>query len=176
MAALLHDLVDTPLHSSKLGRPVTIPNPYVRWLCEQHHSLKEHPNNPDLQLLQAADVQTSRYARPLPIRTRRRQIAPVNTGHLTHQLEQAAQRSVYQLYTIIYHSQALQKLTASKAHPTETLRNHLIGVANWTLFLRRHRPFPDSPASAPLAGQPGATPGPVEMEDPGNQDEPLASL
>ena len=107
--------------------------------------------------------------------TRRRKMAPVNTQQLAQQLEQAAKCSIYQLYTTIYHSQALNKLTASKAHPTETLRNHLIGVANWTLFLRRHRPFPSSGASTPLVGQPGVTPGPVEMDDPQNEDEPLAS-
>ena len=36
----------------------------------------------------------------------------------------------------------LHHLTASKAHPTETLWNHLIGVANWMLFLLRTRPSP----------------------------------
>lgn len=146
MAALLHDLVDTTLHPSKLGPPVTIPNPYVRWLCEQHHNLKEYPDNPDLQLIHAADVRTSRYARPLPVPTRRRQMAPVNTSLLAHELELAVQCSVYKLYSAIYLSQDLYNLTASKAHPTETLRNHLIGVANWVLFLRRHHPFTYSSA------------------------------
>ena len=60
-------------------------------------------------------------------------------------------------------------------YPTETLRNHLIGAANWVLFFLRTRAVTSLPASAPLAGQPGATPGPVEMEDPRDQDEPLAS-
>ncbi|MFQ6125128.1 MAG: hypothetical protein ACE5R6_11075 [Candidatus Heimdallarchaeota archaeon] len=32
-----------------------------------------------------------------------------------------------------------------------------------------------SSASAALTGEPGATPGPVEMEDPRNSDEPPAS-
>ncbi|MFQ6123215.1 MAG: hypothetical protein ACE5R6_01230 [Candidatus Heimdallarchaeota archaeon] len=62
-----------------------------------------------------------------------------------------------------------------KVHSTETLCNHLIGVANWTLLLLRTRASVSQPASAALAGQPGATPGPVEMEDPLERDEPLAS-
>ncbi|MFQ5821956.1 MAG: hypothetical protein ACE5I5_18360 [Candidatus Heimdallarchaeota archaeon] len=172
MAALLHDLVNTDLHPSKLGCPVAILDPYVQWLCEQHHTLNEHPDNPDLQLLQEADVRTSRYARLLGLQTSRRKMAPVNTQQLAHQLEQAAQCSIYQLYSVIYHSQELNSLTASKAHPTETLRNHLIGVANWVLFLLRTRVSTPPSASAALTGQPGATPGPVEMEDPRDRDEP----
>ena len=172
MAALLHDLVDTDLHPSKLGCPVAILDPYVQWLCEQHHTLKEHPDNPDLQLLQEADVRTSRYARLLALQTSRRKMAPVNTQQLVHQLEQAAQGSVYKLYSVIYKSHELNSLTASKTHSTETLRNHLIGVANWTLFLLRTRVSTSPSASAALTGQPGATPGPVEMEDPRDRDEP----
>ena len=172
MAALLHDLVDTDTHPSKLGRVITIPDPYVQWLCTQHHAAKEHPNNPDLQLLQEADIRTSRYARLLLLSTRRRKLAPVNTQQLTQQLEQAAQRSVYKLYTIIYHSQELAQFTASKAHPTETLRHHLIGVANWVLFLVRTRVSASLHSSASLVGQPGGTPGPVEVEDPQAPDEP----
>jgi len=58
IAALLHDLVDTDMHSSKLGRPIAIPDPYMRWLCAQHHAAKEHLDKPDLQLLHEADVRT----------------------------------------------------------------------------------------------------------------------
>jgi len=152
MAALLHDLVDTDLHPSKLGRPITISNPYVKWLCEQHHALKNHPTNSDLQFLQEADVRTSRYARLLSQSTGRRKMVPVNTQQLARQLEQAAQGSIYKLYSIIYHSQELNSLTASKAHPTETLRNHLIGVANWILFLLRTRISVSPSASATFAG------------------------
>ncbi|MFQ5818367.1 MAG: hypothetical protein ACE5I5_00010 [Candidatus Heimdallarchaeota archaeon] len=172
MAALLHDLVDTELHPSKLGRPVTIQYPYVRQLCEHHHSLKEHPHNPDLQLLQEADIRTSRYGRLLSHPTGRRKLAPVDTNQLAHQLEQATQCSVYKLYTVIYHSQELNRLTASKTHPTETLRYHLLGVANWVLFLLRTRASTLLAASPALAGHPGGTPGPVEMEDPQTTDVP----
>jgi len=69
MAALLHDLVDTLYHLSKLGPSIPISDPYVRWLCEHHHVTKKLPPNPDLQLLQAADTRTSQYARVLPIPT-----------------------------------------------------------------------------------------------------------
>jgi len=172
MAALLHDLVDTDMHPSKLGRAVTIPDPYVRWLCAQHHAAKAHPDNPDLQFLQEADVRTSRYARLLPLFTCRRKLAPVNTQQLAQQLEEAAQHSVYKLYSVIYHSQELAQFTASKAHPTETLRNHLIGVANWVLFLVRTRASASLHASASLVGQLGGTPGPVEVEDPRVANEP----
>ncbi len=172
MAALLHDLVDSTLHSSKLGCPVTTPDPYVQWLCIHHHAFKVHPHNADLELLQEADVRTSRYARSLQIPTRRRKMAPVDTHQLAHQLDQAARRSVYQLYTIIYHSKELTRLTASKMHPTETLRNHLTGVANWTLFLLRTPSSHSFRASALLAGQLGVTPGPVEMEDQPSIHEP----
>ena len=172
MAALLHDLVDTDLHSSKLGCSITIPDPYVRWLCAHHHALKGHPDNSDLQLLQEADVRTSRYARLLPLQTSRRKMAPVNTHQLAQQLEQAAKCSIYKLYTVIYNSQELNSCTASKVHPTESLGNHLISVANWILFLLRTHASTSLPVSAALAGQPGATPGPVEMEDPWDTDEP----
>ena len=172
IAALLHDLVDTDTHPSKLGRPITIPDPYVRWLCAQHHAAKAHPHNPDLQLLQAADVRTSRYTRLLTLSTRRRKLAPVNTQQLTQQLEEAAQRSVYKLYAVIYHSQELAQFIASKTHPTESLCSHLIGVANWALFLVRTRASASLHASASLVGQPGGTPGPVEVEDHRVADEP----
>ena len=95
-------------------------------------------------------------------------MSPVNTTQLVRQLEEAARHSVYKLYSFMYHSQELNRFTASKAHPTETLRNHLIGVANWVLFLLR------TPAatSVVFAGEPGGTPGPVEVEDPQAPDEP----
>ena len=172
MAALLHDLVDTDTHPSKLGCPITIPDPYVWWLCTQHHAAKEFTNNLDLQLLQKADVRTSRYSRILPLSTRRRKLAPVNTQQLTQQLEEAAQRSVYKLYAVIFHSQELTQFTASKTHPTESLRSHLIGVANWVLFLLRTRASASLHVSASLVGKPGGTPGPVEVEDPRVADEP----
>ena len=99
-----------------------------------------------------------------------------NTAPLALLLEQAAHSSVSNLYSVIYHSEELNSLTASMAHPTETLRNHLIGVANWMLFLLRTRPITHSSAAAAvLAGHPGVTPGPVEMEDPRDTDEPSAS-
>ena len=77
MAALLHDLVDTTYHPSKLGPSITIPDPYVQWLCAHHHAAKEYPDNEDLQLLQEADSRTSRYARLLPIPTPRRKLVPI---------------------------------------------------------------------------------------------------
>ena len=122
--------------------------------------------------MQEADVRTSRYARLLPLSTRRRKLAPVNTKQLTQQLEEAAQRSVYKLYAVIYHSQELAQFIASKTHPTESLCSHLIGVANWALFLVRTRASASLHASASLVGQPGGTPGPVEVEDPRIVDEP----
>jgi len=168
MAALLHDLVDTTLHPSKLGRPVPIPDPYGRWLCVQHHAAQTHPDNPDLQLLREAGRRTSRYARLLPIFTSRRKLTPVDTHQVARKLAIAAHRSVYALYSVIYHSQELNSYVASKAHPTETLRYHLLGVANWMLFrLRTSRA-----TSVALAGEPGGTPGPVEVEDPRIVDEP----
>jgi hypothetical protein len=108
---------------------------------------------------------TSRYARLLPLVTRRRQLAPVDTRQLAHQLTHAAQISVHRLYRTILQAQELNKLTASKAHPTETLRYHLLGVANWVLFLLRTRSHEPLAVSAALTGEPGETPGPVEMED-----------
>ena len=172
MAALLHDLVDTDLHPSKLGISIMISDSYIQWLCDQHHSLKKHATNPDLQLLQEADGRTSNFARLVRLPTARRKMAPVNTQQLAHQLQQAAQRSVYKLYSTIYYTQELTHFIASKVHPTESLSFHLLGVANWVLFLLRTRTSASSLASAPLVGQPGATPGPVEMEDPRTINEP----
>lgn len=175
MAALLHNLVDTNLHPSKLGHPLTIPEPYIQWLCENHHACNIHPQNHDLQLLQKADSRTSRYARLLHLPTSQRKMAPINTHHLINHLEQVAHRSVYQLYSFTYHSNELHHFLASKTHPTETLRNHLIGVANWILFLAQIHTSPQSIASASLAGQLGAIPGPVEMEDSWGSNDPFVS-
>jgi len=152
MAALLHDVVDTDLHPSKLGRSIKILDPYVQWLCEHHHALKGHPTNSDLQFLQEADIRTSRYARFLSQSTGRRKMTSVNTQQLTRQLEQAVQCSVYKLYSLIYYSQELNSFTASKTHPTESLRKHLLGVANWTLFLLRTQVSVSHSASAALVG------------------------
>ena len=38
-------LVDTATHSSKLGRSLTIQDPYVQWLCVHHHMAKVYPDN-----------------------------------------------------------------------------------------------------------------------------------
>jgi len=92
---------------------------------------------------------------------------PVDTSNLATQLEQAAKYSVYQLYSFIYHSEDLHRLTASKTHPTETLRQHLLSVANWVLFFLRTSSSFSLAISIALAGDPGGTPGPVEMEDSG---------
>jgi len=96
----------------------------------------------------------------------------VDTCQLNHQLDEAVQRSVYKLYSVIYHSQELIQFTASMTYPTETLRNHLIGVANWVLFLLRTRTSVSLHALASLMGQSGGTPGPVAVEDPRVADEP----
>jgi len=172
MAGLLHDLVDTDIHASKLGRAIIIPDPNVQWLCEHHHSASERAINPDLQLLTEADSRTSRYARILQRPTFRRKSKPVDTHDLARILEHAAQQSIYKLYSTMYHSEPLDRLFASKRHPTETLRRHLVSVANWVLFLLRTR-ISSQTASAALAGKPGVTPGPVEMEDPLTNDDPF---
>lgn len=122
--------------------------------------------------MQEADWLTSRFTRLVYNPTARRKMIPVNTQQLTQQLEQAAQRSVYKLYSNIYYSEELTHFMASKVHPTESLRYHLLGVANWMLFLLRIQDSTSSPASVQLAGQLGVTPGPVEMEDPRAIDEP----
>ncbi len=53
------------------------------------------------------------------------------------QLEQATQRSVYKLYSIIYHSRELTHFMASKVYSIESIHNHLFRVTNWILFLLR---------------------------------------
>lgn len=58
----------------------------------------------------------------------------------------------------------------SKAYPSETLRNHLIGVMNWILFLLRTRVAVPFSASGFPARQSGKTPCPIEMEDPWDVD------
>ncbi|MFQ6123138.1 MAG: hypothetical protein ACE5R6_00830 [Candidatus Heimdallarchaeota archaeon] len=44
--------------SNRAGMAVMVP--YVQSLCAPHHSVKEHPDNPDLQFLQVTDVRASR--------------------------------------------------------------------------------------------------------------------
>ncbi|MFX0198257.1 MAG: hypothetical protein ACFFCW_19230 [Candidatus Hodarchaeota archaeon] len=73
---------------------------------------------------------------------------------------------------MIYHSEEWHQIIAAKTHPTETLRNHLIGVANWVLFLVQTCAPTPLHASAALVGQPGGTPGPVAVKDPRVVDEP----
>jgi len=97
---------------------------------------------------------------------------PVDVPRLARQLEHAAQRSAYQIYSAIYHSDAINNFTASKAHPTETLRNHLLGVANWVLYLGRMQTSSSRATAVALVGESGGIPGPVEMEDPWDEDEP----
>jgi len=87
-----------------------------------------------------------------------------------HQVEHAAQYSVYQLYSFIYQSEDLKQFTASKTHPTETLRQHLLSVANWVLFFLRTSPSFSRAISVALAGDPVGPPGPVAREDPWLQD------
>jgi len=134
----------------------------------------------DLSVLQKADGRTARYARLHSISTRRRKLAPVDTRLLAHQLEEAAPHSVYQHYTVVYHSQELNSLTASKTHPTETLRTHLLGVANWVLYLVRTRVGTSRPslntstAAAVLAGDLGVTPGPVRLNQKAELSDRLA--
>ena len=118
--------------------------------------------------MREADRQAARYARVLSIPTFRWKLVPVNTRQVVQQLQEAAHHSVYKLYSTIYHSQELNSYTASKAYPTESLRYHLLSVANWVLFLFR-APYTTSVA---LAGKSGGTPGPVEVEDPRIEDEP----
>jgi hypothetical protein len=165
MAALLHDLVDTSYHPSKLGSSVKIADPYVQWLCEHHHAVSKFPDNTDLHLLQSADSRTSQYARILQLPTSRRKLTPMNTHDLVRNLNDV-QHSVYQLYSFIYQSEDLKKLIASKTHPTETLHQHLLNVANWVLFFLRIPSSFSRATSVALAGDPGGTPGPVAREDP----------
>jgi len=74
---------------------------------------------------------------------------------------------------MIYQSKMLNQLPTSKAHPTEIVRNHLLSIANWVLFLLHSRAVSKSSvASAALAGQPGGTPGPVAGDDPRALEEP----
>jgi len=114
----------------------------------------------------------SRYARLLAIPTPRRKLAPVDTRQLAHQLEQTAHRSIFHLYSVTYHSEELHQIIAAKTHPVETLRQHLLRVANWTLFALRTSAPSSFSASVELIGKPGGTPGPVEVEDPWLNNEP----
>jgi len=66
----------------------------------------------------------------------------------------------------MYHSEDLQRFTASKTHPTETLRQHLLNVTNWVLFFLRTPSSFSLAISVVLVGNPGGTPGPGAMEDP----------
>jgi hypothetical protein len=161
---LLHDLIDNPYHSSKLGRSLTIHDPKVRWLCENHHAARSPSTPLALRLLQEADWRTSAYARIHKIPTRKRKLEPVDLAPVAIQLQRACETSVYRLYSTIYTCSPLRVVTASKARPTETLRDHLIGTANWVLYFLRTRQF-DLGAAAPRVGLPGATPGPVAVED-----------
>lgn len=163
-AALLHDLVDNPCHSSKLGRSLVIPDPAVRWLCEHHHDSRSPLTSPALLLLQEADCRTSAYSRLYKSPTRKRKLEPVNLAPVVVQLQTALKTSVYQLYTLIYTSSELHSVVASKDHPTETLQEHLLGTANWVMYFLRTR-HPNPGAAAPCAGVPGVTPGPVAVED-----------
>ncbi|MFQ6126706.1 MAG: hypothetical protein ACE5R6_19180 [Candidatus Heimdallarchaeota archaeon] len=70
---------------------------------------------------------------------------------------------------MISQSKELDHYTASKVHPTETFREHLLGIANWVLFLLQTRASGSLPSSAALTGQPGGTPGPVAGDDPGKE-------
>lgn len=162
--ALLHDLVDNPCHPSKLGRSLVIPDPAIRWLCEHHHDSHSPSTPPALLLLQEADHRTSAYARLYKSPTRKRKLEPVNLAPVVVQLQSTLKTSVYQLYTLIYTSSELHSVVASKDHPTETLREHLLGTTNWVMYLLRTR-HRNPGAAAPCAGVPGATPGPVAVED-----------
>jgi hypothetical protein len=172
-AALLHDLVDTPYHASKLGRSLVIPDPEIRWLCETHHASRSPSTPPSLVLLQEADWRTSAYARIYKNPTRNRKLEPVDLIPVVDQLQTALKRSVFKLYSTLYACSALTAVTASKARPIETLRAHLIGTANWIMYFLRARQL-DGGAAAPRVGLPGVTPGPVAVEDP--QDTVIHSL
>jgi len=163
-AALLHDLVDNPYHPSKLGRSLIISNPEIRWLCEHHH-VSRSPSTPlALLLLQDADWRTSAYSRIHKAPTRKRKLESIDLAPVAAQLQAALKISVYKLYSALYACSALRAVTASKERPTETLRDHLIGTANWVMYFLRARHL-DLGAAAPRAGLPGATPGPVAVED-----------
>ena len=145
-----------------LGQNIQISDPYVQWVCFQHHTANVHTNKPDLQLLRKLDRRTAQYVRFLLISTSHRKLTSDNTCQITRQLETAAHSSVYKLYSAIYHSQELNNFTASKAHPMKSRRYHLLGVANVVLFLLRTR----ATTSVALAGELAGTPNPVKEEDP----------
>jgi len=114
--------------------------------------------------LQEADRRTSRYARLIQLPTPRRKRTSLNTHELVRNLIET-QHSVYQLYSFIEQSEALKHLTASKMHPIETLQQHLLNVANWVLYSLRTPSSFSLAISVALVGNPGGTPGPVEVED-----------
>jgi hypothetical protein len=138
-AALLHDLVDNPYHPSKLGQSLVIPDPEIRWLCENHHVSRSPSTPTELLLLQDADWRTSAYARIYKSPTRKRKLKPVDLAPVAAQLQAALEISVYKLYSTLYACSALRAVTASKAHPTETLRDHLVGTTNWVIYSLRAR-------------------------------------
>jgi len=116
-------------------------------------------------LLQEADCRTSAYARFYKSPTWKRKLKPINITPVVTQLQTALKTSVFQLYTLIYTSSALHSVVASKDHPIETLREHLLGTANWVMYFLRTRK-PELAALAPRTGLSSAIPGPIEVEDP----------
>ncbi|MFW9916439.1 MAG: hypothetical protein ACFFGZ_12610 [Candidatus Thorarchaeota archaeon] len=129
--ALLHDFFHTSKHSSKIYVEPELEDLTLIELLRQHHTETENELIQQFQRFdRIAAIITRKIRSPRTNRYTWASQAQVDFEQLAIQIAEANKKGVWELYRFIYTSKELEELNESLEHGHNSLRNHLLLVAN----------------------------------------------
>ncbi len=140
--ALLHDFFHTPIHQSKIYvEPPLDDENFVERLRNHHEKIYD----PLISIFQVYDQWAAMITRKIrsPVTSRytwqaKKMREKIDFNKLAHEIKEVS-TNIWALYGYIYNSKKLQYLTESMNHGHNTLRNHLLVIAN--LIVQDHNLF-----------------------------------
>ncbi|MFX0063420.1 MAG: hypothetical protein ACFFC7_14685 [Candidatus Hermodarchaeota archaeon] len=127
---LLHDLVHTSKHNSKIYRELELENLEFVELLRAHHEATDDPMIQQLQKYdRIASIITRKVRSPRLDRYNWQAKVKVDFEVLAQEITEAS-TNVWKLYQYIYNSKQLDRLNESLDHGHTSLRYHLLLVAN----------------------------------------------
>ncbi len=131
--ALLHDFFHTSIHQSKIYvEPPLEDENFVERLGDHH----EKTHDPLISIFQIYDQWAAMITRKIrsPVTSRytwqaKKMREKIDFIKLAHEIKEVS-TNIWKLYTYIYNSKELKYLTESMNHGHNSLRNHLLVIAN----------------------------------------------
>ena len=140
--ALLHDFFHTPIHQSKIYVEPPLDDENFVERLRNHH---EKTYDPLISIFQIYDHWAAMITRKIrsPVTSRytwqaKKMREKIDFNKLSHEIKEVS-KNIWTFYQYIYDSKELQCLTESMNHGHNSLRNHLLVIAN--LIVQDHNLF-----------------------------------